>query len=135
MKAGCSLRNGRLEFEPSAWGFTGGPLQPVSVPHYRRGVSGAGLDMVPSLKHSLVVARQVHGDKTGPRSRLDICQSLSVRLVHQVRVRGPWTGTGTGTGLDRSVCGPERETASTESGSQESGGGKSCRVFLQLLFY
>lgn len=133
MKAGCSLRNGRLEFEPSAWGFTGGPLQPVSVPHYKRGVSGAGLDMVPSLKHSLVVARQVHGDKAGPRSRLDICQSLSVRLVHQVRVRGPWTGTGTG--LDRSVCGPERETASTESGSQESGGGKSCRVFLQLLFY
>lgn len=61
------LRNGRLEFEPSAWGFTGGPLQPVSVPHYKRGVSGAGLDMVPSLKHSLVVARQVHGDKAGPR--------------------------------------------------------------------
>ena len=107
MRAGCSLGNGRLEFEPNAWAFRGGTLQPVSLPRYKRGESGAGLDMVPSLKHSLVVARQVHGDKAGPRSRLEISQSLSIRLIHQVRVRGPWTGTGTG--LDRSVCGRESE--------------------------
>lgn len=106
MRAGGSLRNRKLEFELNAQACMAEPLQPVSIPHYRGGVSGAGLEMVPSLKHRLVVARQIHGDKAGHHVKLGNQLGLSC-FVHQRRFRRPWTGTGTG--LDRSVCDQERE--------------------------
>ncbi|KAK4831678.1 hypothetical protein QYF61_018675 [Mycteria americana] len=54
----CSLRDGRPGAELNAQACRAVPLQPVSVPHYRSEVSRAGLEMVPSIRHSLVVAGQ-----------------------------------------------------------------------------
>lgn len=56
-RAGCSLRDRRPGPKLDAMACRAGQLQPVSVPYYWSEVSRAGMEMVPSIRHSLVVAR------------------------------------------------------------------------------